>query len=156
MKNEEEGPWELMESLEQVHQFSRGISPKEGLSSLPSSCGCSKGYGSTEQSLWSLIADTNRSSVTAGQEISPACCSQRNGGALRGTGGVLQVPGTTATPPTLHNAGSRPQGPRGCAARAGQGHSATSSQLPPAAPELAPRCHPGVKPKRAPGKGGQL
>ena len=69
---------------------------------------------------------------------------------------MLQVPGTTATPPTLHNAGSRPQGPGGCAACAGQEDSATPSQLPTAAPEHAPRCHPGVKPKRAPDKGGQL
>lgn len=55
--------------------------------------------------------------------------------------------------PTLPNAGPSLQGPWDCA---GQEDSATSSQLPPAALEFAPRCHPRVKPKRVPDKGGQL
>lgn len=54
---------------------------------------------------------------------------------------------------TLPNAGPSLQGPWDCA---GQEDSATSSQLPPAAPEFASRCHPRVKPKRVPNKGGQL
>lgn len=45
-----------MESLEQVHQFPQGFSPKAGSSSLLSSRGCGKDYGSTRQSLWSLMA----------------------------------------------------------------------------------------------------
>lgn len=55
--------------------------------------------------------------------------------------------------PTLPSAGLSLQGAWGCA---GQEDSATSSQLPPAALEFAPRCHPRVKPKRVPDKGGQL
>lgn len=42
MKKGDEGTQELMESLEQVHQFPYGISPKEGSSSLLSFCGCGK------------------------------------------------------------------------------------------------------------------
>lgn len=38
----EEGTGELMQSLEQVHHFPYGISPKEGSSSLLSSHGCGK------------------------------------------------------------------------------------------------------------------
>lgn len=38
----EEGTGELMEKLEQVHQFQYGVSPKEGSSSLLNSHGCGK------------------------------------------------------------------------------------------------------------------
>lgn len=52
-----------MESLEQVPQFARCISPREGFSALSSSCGRGKGDGSTEQSLGSLMAQTPTEAV---------------------------------------------------------------------------------------------
>lgn len=99
VKNGEEGPRELMENLEHVHQFAHGISPKEGLSSLLSSCGCNKDYSSTEQSLMAQIT------VIPGHEICPACCSQRNEEHEVGAAGAQHC-----YPPTLHSTSSSLQG----------------------------------------------
>lgn len=84
MKNGEEGPTELMDSLEQDHQFACGMSPKGALSFLLSSSGCSKGYSSTEQSLWSLMAHILTEAASYEAKSSPLPAAHREMGWLQG------------------------------------------------------------------------
>lgn len=63
---------------------------------------------------------------------------------------MLQVPGTATPAFAQHRL--QPSGTRGCAGQ----EDCNLLRLPTAAPGHTPRCHPGVKPKRASNKGGQL